>query len=101
MTDDAAIMQKLARIQGRGTAYEVVITKGDTTYLVSYVARHSYAGMRDAVVQRAEEIVVKTNAAHIDKAGRTITTDNGWTIKFSGRTQRDAICNGEHTYVGD
>jgi len=53
--------EKLARLKNRHTRYEIVLTNGtDTKYLVLYTAQHSQSGLRAAVRQRYDAILVIT-----------------------------------------
>ena len=89
--------QKLERLKNRSTAYELVATDGDRSVLICYTARKSFAGILQATLDRGDLLSDATGAIDItwNKASKSIVTDNGWQIKLSGRTQRDAICNGE------
>ena len=103
MHTETSTTTKLLALRNRGTSYELVVSKGDTTLLVCYVARNSFKGVLDAVFSRSEALVNATGATEIewDRSARTISTDNGWDIRLSGRTQRDAVCNGELSYIGN
>lgn len=92
--------QKLARLHNRPTGYEVAAIKGETRILVAYCQRHSFSGLRNAVYNRAEKVVALTGKTEFQsRKGDMLLGD--WTIRFTGRTQRDAILEGELPYVGE
>jgi hypothetical protein len=88
---------KLGRLKNRHTRYEIVLTNGtDAKYLVLYTAQHSQSGLRAAVRQRYDAILVITGGELPFAAKRSDTsTGNEWRCFFSGRTQREAILSGE------
>jgi hypothetical protein len=89
--------EKLARLKNRNTRYEIVLTNGkDTKFLVLYTAQHSQSGLRAAVRQRYDAILVITGGELPFAAKRSdIFGGNEWRCLFSGRTQREAIITGE------
>lgn len=93
------IEQKLQRIQGRGTAYELAVTNGDTSYLVQYTRRGRPAIVA-SVFKVGEALAELTGSEEFDlvKGGARVGT---WNIRFTGRTQREAIIAGELTFVGE
>jgi hypothetical protein len=98
-------MVKVARLVNYATKYEIVLIGPAHTYLVSYTGRKSKAGLIDAIRARGTDILVITNLD--DTARFTFTSPTSatlgpsWTVKFTGRTQRDAICQrDEYRYVG-
>ena len=99
MQQQAEIDRKLARLKNRHTRYEVILTNGTVTYLVQYTGRHSRHGLVDACIHRSEAIRSKTNDTmpYISKPGEPWQSE--WRILFSGRTQREAIVNGEHPFA--
>lgn len=94
----ADLERKLESIKYYATRYEVVMTKGGESLLVGYTSKHSRSGPLAMVRQQAEAFVKYTGAESVD-AGKGKLTANGWTITFSGRTQRDAYCNGELPFI--
>jgi hypothetical protein len=91
---------KLARLKNRNTRYEIVLTNGtDTKFLVLYTAQHSQSGLRAAVRQRYDAILVLTGGEAPFAAKRSdVFNGNEWRCFFSGRTQREAIIEGEHPF---
>jgi hypothetical protein len=89
--------EKLARLKNRSTRYESVLTNGtDRKFLVLYTAQHSHRGLIAAIRQRYDAILAKTGGElpHAAKAGQKFT-GNEWLCSFSGRTQREAIIEGQ------
>ena len=88
---------KLARLKNRNTRYEIVLTNGtDTKFLVLYTAQHSQSGLRAAVRQRYDAILVLTGGEAPFAAKRSdVSNGNEWRCFFSGRTQREASIAGE------
>ena len=101
---------RLSRIQGRNTLYELVITDGATTYLVGY-ARKSRPGLNRAIRRNAQIVndhfgpciayapKAADGAAILEGMGETYESGI-WRIKWSGRTEREAIAS-EHPFIGD
>ena len=89
--------EKLARLKNRHTRYEIVLTNGtDTNYLVLYTAQHSQSGLRAAVRQRYDAILVITGGEAPFAAKRSdVFKGRERRCFFSGRTQREAIIEGE------
>ena len=90
---------KLTRIQGRATAYEIVLEapNGDRT-LICYTARPGIASLLRNVAAVGPAIAAAANATdlEVDKRAKVVTLDSGYTVRYSGRTQRAAICEGEY-----
>jgi len=97
---------RLDRLANFATRYEAVLTLPDgRKWLVAYCGRKSRAGLLAAVRERGKAILARLPAEAADgdllwKGGRFVFT-GGTTIAWSGRTQRDAICNGELPYVAE
>lgn len=96
------VQRKLARIQGRFTKYEVILThKNYTSILLRYTGRKSRRGLIDAFDQCLSEVARLTGCKTAECVGDKIVTDNHWIVRFSGRTQRQAIINGERPFIAD
>lgn len=93
---------RLARIARYDTRHEITLSNGTDAYLVAYTARRSQAGLTACVfdAERAPAIARITGATDATKT-KTGWALGGWTIQFSGRTQRDAIMSGEHKFILD
>ena len=95
-------LAKLERIKNYSTRYEMVMTDGDVTLLVCYTPRRNRAGFLDAIRSRGLSIknITQSEAFDLEK-DLSARLGNGWIVKFSGRTQREAIIEGEHTFIGE
>jgi hypothetical protein len=97
------VAAKLERIHNRTTKYEVTATRDGRTVLLGYTRKGrrgmdslicSDDGRRDAIVK-----VLGTNRITYDKKASQGAVMGEWTIKFSGRTHRDCIIEGEWPFV--
>lgn len=96
---------KLAAIAGRATRYEVALTQhGQPVALVGYTARKSRPGLLKAAQVVGQAIIDRTampqDATMSWSHGTMVLGFDGWAVKFTGRTQRDAIMTGELVPVG-
>lgn len=93
--------RRLARLKNYHTRYEVIAVKGDDTRLVLYTDQHSRNGIVNAWRQRidAVEALVGTDVARLGHRAADGIHTGGWQIKFSGRTQRQSIQEGEHEFI--
>jgi len=96
---------KVSRLVNYATKYELVLTNGSATYLVAYTARKGKTDLIKAIRARGESMLAICQLD--DEARFTFTTPQSaqlgtdWTVRFTGRTQKDAICTqSEHRYVG-
>ena len=86
------------------TRYEAVVTDGEQTYLLAYVYGTSGSKLDRCAAICGERIVELTGCAYAGptKHGSfplrrdTSTTDSGWVVRYTGRTQRDACAAGEY-----
>ena len=94
-------LQRLARLHDRQTLYEVAAIKGDRKVLIAYAGRTSRRHMWDILFERAERISKALDIpadqmfATPGKRSADGFTLAGWTIRATGRTERDAIMAGE------
>jgi hypothetical protein len=97
------LQDKLSRLHNRRTAYELVAVNGDQRVLVCYSCERSRNAIFRICCKRAAALLALTGAESIAWAKRS--ADGGmmgaWSIRFSGRTQRDCYVEGELAYVGD
>lgn len=95
--------EKLSRLKNYGTRYEIVAEcAGHETLLIAYTGRKSFRGLLDAVRNHGPKLVEITEASenvNAKREGQSLLLGNGWRFRFSGRTQREAILLGEHTFV--
>lgn len=93
----AEIQTKLTRLQRYGTRYELVLTNGNETMLLQYTSKKSMRGLVKSCQSRIEalrhfmgpDFILMRVPKLMEAQG------GGWTIRFSGRTQREAITHGE------
>lgn len=93
---------RLNRIKNRTTAYEISLRRPDGSIeLLCYSCGKSGATLRQVVRKRWDYLQSLAPGAIFGwKRGDTMTLDTvsdgtGFQIRFTGRTQRDAICDGE------
>jgi len=103
MTLTATQTRQLKRIQLYRTAYELVITDGTDTYLVRYSSARSRRALLDNCRFSGQQLVNLTGREEIDYQKRAAdgATMGDWRIYWSGRTQREAIIEGEHPFIHD
>lgn len=98
------VTERLERLRNRATLYELAISRGDTAYLVAY-CRKGQRGIWDAITSkhRVHHVVALagTQTLHFAKRASDGGTIGEWSVRFTGRTERDAIIGGELTYVGN
>ena len=95
-------LAKLARIQNRVTLYEVALTHLDTgeRRLLCYT-RKTGRGIRDYIFKHGPALVAFCGDENFRpgwKRQGDETAVGRWSIGFTGRTQREAILNGELTW---
>lgn len=102
---NAELSTKLARIANRSTRYEIIAFHA-TDYrsiLIGYTGRKSFSGMLAMLRQNGPKFVSLTGMTDdtTNKRERgALHFSNGWTVRFSGRTQRDAYIDGERPFIG-
>ena len=90
---------RLAHLRNRATRYEITAKGPDGEFLVGYTARKTRRGMLEVMRMYHGNLIhlcdtnEMTVPSHFKAKDGIVMGD--WTIKFSGRTQRDAISNGE------
>lgn len=87
-----ALQSRLAALQNRATRYELVATDGTRTVLAGYTrkGRRGLLSMLAAHANDWEALTGDTGLTWAKKAADGATM-GAWKIKFSGRTQRDAL----------
>lgn len=97
--------EKLQRIHGYTTRYELAAVKGDRRILIGYIVRRSQQGMRDACRKYGPQLVdvcqVSGNQILIYNRFTRLIKLGDWAIKLTGRTQRAAIIDGELPFIVD
>lgn len=106
---DATLQSKLSRLKHYATRYELVASRGTgpdrESYLIAYTSRNNRRGLWAAITDsnRVDKLVKLTGSKSIDFGKRAADggTMGDWTIRFSGRTQRECYLEGELPYIGD
>jgi len=102
------ITQKLARLQNRTTCYELVAERDGKRYLVRYVSRIGRQGLIRNICDRGQAIVnwfdlpdtTRFKIKGKGRLGHQAEFDRGDVkVYWSGRTEREAICNGELEFI--
>lgn len=97
--------KRLQRLHRLSTRYEVTLqTKDGAEYLVGYTMRRSGHGLLGITRRSGEEIIKLVGITDEDtvtfaRGRKSMSIGDGVTIAFTGRTERDAICNGEHSRI--
>ena len=93
----------LERLRFAPTRYEIeMVAPSGARHLIAYTPRRNFRGLLDAVRQRGAAIIRRAGMpedARGERAGASLRFADGTVIRFSGRTQRDAIMGGELPYV--
>lgn len=80
------------------TRYEVAVERGEDRYLVGYTARRSGRGLY-AYLPGNEPLVMLVldglEDTPMKKRAKAIEFGTGWTVRFTGRTERTALTEGE------
>lgn len=103
---DMTTLEKLERLHNYPTRYELIAEKGDARILIGYTMHQSRHGLLSLCRQNGEKLVSfmglddKAEIVFL-KPAKLGATMGGWSVKFSGRTQRDAISNGELAFIGN
>ena len=97
------VARRLERLRNYSTRWELVAAGPDDghairrVYLIAYLAGKSRNKIWAQLQGVADRLIELTNAVSLDwnTTTRCWTSDTGWTFGI-GRTQRDAITNGEY-----
>lgn len=93
--------RKLARISGCYTVYEMVAEHADGRRLLAGYTRETRPGML-AMLRKNWDMWCKLTGKQAGTwEAHKMIRFGAWTIRFSGRTQRQAIIEGELPWVGD
>lgn len=88
---------RLKEIENHTTDYEVVMTDGTTTYLITYTSPPTFEMMVRSMRCVAGEINDVAPSPVWERGNRILA--GTFELKYSGRTEREAILEGEHPYV--
>lgn len=111
-TTKPELIERLTRLQGRKTLYEIIIecTETGARYLMSYSDRWTRSSIVTDIRERVEAIRKVTGVADEawergNKVADPITGRDAqghtWKIRKSGRTQRECYCEGELPWIVD
>lgn len=98
--------EKLNRLHNGPTRYELVAEKGDERILIAYSMRTGRRALLTAAQKHGHALLAmmklddNTKFEFLKPAAKGAKVGD-WTIRFSGRTQRDAISNGELPWIVD
>ena len=98
-------LAKLERIKRYATRYELIAERGETRILILYTSQRSRPGLLVACRQRGPDVVALCcpSGEELITFGENWAdgaTIGEWRIRFSGRTQREAIIAGELPWIG-
>ena len=99
---DATTERKLAAIARYATAYEAVaVGPNGERRLIAYCNPKSRDMLLKALRKRSAPFVALTGCAEVQASKRAADgfTAGPWAIRYSGRTQREAILAGEHARI--
>ena len=99
----ATVQERLGKLTNRQTLWELVATNGAEVYLVRYTNRRSRSSLFESARHSGQQLARLTGSDRLTFYARSGDGAymGAWAIKWSGRTQRDAIREGEHAYIGD
>lgn len=91
----ASQIEKLEGLKNRATRYELILERGAERFRLCYTSRKNRRGMIDAIFRNGKELGAFTGQQEV-RFGHGPTAQLGdWAVRFSGRTQREAIQAGE------
>ena len=108
--------QKLERLHNRATMYEIAAIRSwiadgkghQHKVLVCYTAQHSRRGLMNGISAHAQHVLdvfqlpASTTMSFAGTSGEGMQIDGtGINIRFTGRTEREAIMEGEFTFIGE
>ena len=89
-------ISKLERMKYHLTRYEVIAENAERKIRIGFTSGKSGRKLRELVFNRAERILADMGlpeTAQFD-FGKTAITGNGWTIRYTGQTERDCVLGG-------
>lgn len=101
---DAVDLAKLTRLQGDPTRYELIAEHGERRILIAYSVMKTRAVLVSFTLQYGPELIALTGMGEDDevnfgsRSAKRVTIGE-WTIRFSGRTQREAVSS-ELPWIG-
>jgi hypothetical protein len=94
--------KQMAIETGRRTLYELAAENGDQRYLIMYTSNKSRRMLLDCAREHGERLVPLTGHENIVFAKRAAdgATMGEWRIRWTGRTQREAVSS-KLPWIGD
>ena len=98
----ATTLERLDRIRNHSTLYELAVSRGESAYLVQYT-RKSRSALLHSCRKFGGQLVKLTGAESLVFAKRAAdgATLEDWRIRYTGRTEHDAIVGGELPFIRD
>jgi hypothetical protein len=105
----AKVSQSIERLHNQPTRYELVAERGDIRILIAYSMRTGRHSLLTSVQKHGQKLIdfMGITDEHLlvflkpAKLGAHVgPADNPWTIRFTGRTQREAV-QSELPWIGD
>ena len=89
-------LERLERLQGGPTRYELIAECGEQRILIKYCMRRSRSTLFSAIQKHGPALIAltgMTDDAYVEflKPASKGAKIGDWSIRFSGRTQREAI----------
>ncbi len=103
------VYENLQRLHRQPTRYELIAERGDQRILIAYSMRTGRHSMMESVRKHGQALIdfMGITDKHLlvflkpAKLGAHIgPAENPWTIRFTGRTQREAV-QSELPWIGD
>lgn len=103
MDNDETKRAKLESMRNRATLYEMAMIRGDVRILIRYSNRKGRRSILKNVYDFADKIeaITGTNEIVWGATQADGATCGEWTIKFTGRTRREAVIVGEFPFIRD
>ncbi len=93
----ALLTDRLERLTNCSTRYELIAEKNGTKVLIGYTPRRNRSGIMSMLSKHSEAFVkfFQDDGILWGKRASDGGTAGGWSINFSGRTQRECYLEGE------
>lgn len=102
---NAQITKQLERLRNHATLYELVMTRGNERILIAYSSGKGRTDIWRSVTsdKRVKAIIAKAGTENLTFGKKVVdgAMMGEWKINFTGRTQREAISEGELPYIAD
>lgn len=102
---NATLEKKLAGLKHYVTRYELVAENGASRVLIGYSSRKSRHGIVSMLRQRLTDKtfyrLFTTNEMHVRRVASHGVDIGDYLVRFTGRTEREAMIGGELPFIGD